>query len=520
MRIGINVALACSLACTTKALSSFGHGHGHLPHPLARLNETDHAAAAAPAKFLQSGQATVPAVVSAPAPVQSYSCMPDIPGSLATTGLAMLMGMLLVWTLVGFLMEQHPSAEESIAAAAGASGPRPARRPTIKSLDGMRTVLITYIIIVHFPTDSPTSLLSVLHDPGWSMQFFMVLSGFVAMYVMEGKADSFTWSTGCQWLGRRLARLAALHHAAILLDYVRVSYIGGECIANQCRPLAAWPMNAMFMQGIFPLRICGMPTDHPSWNYVHFNANGVGWFAACLAWISVAFPVLYNHRPRSSMDLKFGLLFIVVALRISGEVWCPTWAMWGGAGFLHPYAFMPLRLLEFWAGMLTAQVASQMTAQGQTWQYWGWVFDVSLVLGFAGVAYTMRNFGASPLRTGEYYMTPIWCIVCAAAALAVQIPEKDRQSLSSGPLHEVLSSVHMTYLAQYSYGAYQLHQVTLRTLFTVGAPAFLQGFPSNALVGWIAGILATKFIEVPAMDFIESSARLTKQLKGAPLQYT
>lgn len=524
MRSHVNVALLLSIVPVVDAvaaLSSFGSGGGRLD---AWHNETTAAAtmprassANSSVKFLQHAQAPVTGVLP---PQPPFSCVPDLPGSFRTAGLTMLGGMLLVWTAVGFLMEQQPSPEEAMLAATAATAPRPARRPNIASLDGMRTLLITYIIVVHFPVDSPISLRTILADPGWSMQFFMVLSGFVACYVMEGKSDSFTWSSGCQWLGRRLARLAALHHLAIFLDYLRVAYTGGECAANGCRPLAAWPANAMFLQGLLPLRLCGMPTDHPSWNYVHFNANGVGWFAACLAWISVAFPFLYNHRPRSNMELQLGVLGAVIATRLMGEVWCPAWAMWGGEGVLHPYAFMPLRLLEFWAGMLSAQVAAQTSADVREWPYWGWVFDGSLVTGFAGVAYAMRYLNASAVRTGEYYMTPIWCLVCMAACLVVMTPEKERKPLGSGPIHQVLASSHVTYLAQYSYGAYQLHQVTLRWLFATGAPAFVQTFPANVVVGWTIGILSTLYIETPVMKFIEDSARALKPVKAASAQYT
>jgi len=448
-------------------------------------------------------------------PLQPLSCLPDMPGNFTTAGIAMIFAMVLVAIVVKWLLDQPsttPTTRLPIT-----SQPAMPSRPNIRTLDGLRTVFITYIVIIHFPQATPESIVPLLAD-GWAMQFFTVLSGFVAFYVMSGKCDTLDWATGSKWVGRRLARLAVLHQVAILADYGRVAYLGGPCTANQCRPLIAWPMNAMFMQGLLPVRICGAPGDDATWNYIHFNANGVGWFTACLAWISVAFPFLYNSRPRSGINSTNMLLGLIVFVRFLSEVFCPAWAMWGGSGVLHPYAFVPLRLLEFWAGMLTAQAAGQASFEFRSWKGWGWAFDVFLLAGFGGVAWVVRDYSASAMRTGEYYMIPMWCLVCMAAAFVVERPEVERKGwLAHGPVHTILASSPVVYLAQYSYGTYQLHQVTLRWVFALGGPMNFYIFPLNIVLSWLIGAFATTCMESPFLKAIEDRLKIVAK-KEASMQ--
>lgn len=345
------------------------------------------------------------------------------------------------------------------------------------------------------------------------MQFFMVLSGFVAYYTTEGKMEAFDLRSGCMWLGRRLARLAALHHVALVVDYARIVYVGGPCAANGCRPLIAWPMNAMFLQGLFPVRICGQVHDHVSWNYAHFNANGVSWFAACLVWISILFPLLYNLRPRHQFGYTCLALASIIALRSAGEIACPDWAMWGGTGMLHPYAFFPLRLLEFWAGMLSAQAATQAPAVVRKLPCWTWVFDIALLAGCIGVGLVMRALGASSAFTGDFYLVPIWCVVCSAACFAAERADIEPNMFRGSPLHALLASSSVVYLAQYTYGTYQFHQVSLRLFPSVGLPHAVAGFPVNVIAAWVVGAMTTIGIETPVMRYVENGIRLSGSIK-------
>merc|ERR1719420_424056 len=107
-------------------------------------------------------------------------CIADPFSSFLTAGVAMLLGMACVTA----------SCWAAAAASAGGGGVRaaqPHRRPKVDCLDGMRTVVATYVILYHQQTWLPRVLASCVHQGQWSMQLFFVLSGFVLHRAAEGK---------------------------------------------------------------------------------------------------------------------------------------------------------------------------------------------------------------------------------------------------------------------------------------------------------------------------------------------
>lgn len=333
------------------------------------------------------------------------------------------------------------------------------------------------------------------------MQFFFPLSGFVMTYVAESKRDMFTYSSGMQFITQRLVRLVPLYQLGMICTFIRIYYFeyDGVCRANACRPLIAWPLNAMFLQAFLPVRVCGFPTDHPSWNYMHFNAHGIAWFTACLIWISSLFPCLYNIRPRRGVFQSLAVLAIVLVCRALPELLQPSWSMWGHGPF-HLYAFAPLRLFEFFAGIVAASVSSSLPQKVAECNWWGWIFDVLLLLVLFEVFVVSEYWGIGALYTGDFFSTGLWCLVFISARFAADRETPLSGIRSGGPLFLCLSWWPLVALAKYSFGVYMVHEVLLRAM-----PG--TGFPCSVVLTWVLGAGVTMAIEEPLQKYVASKLK-------------
>merc|ERR1719262_1668002 len=125
------------------------------------------------------------------------------------------------------------------------------KKPNLDVLDGMRTLLVTYVILMHYPKNIPFGLGNMV-VMGWPMQFFFVLSGFILYYVNEDKYERFGFGSGAKLVTRRLVRLIPLYQVAIVVEYMTAVARG-----LNGRPFIAWPIHALFMQTFFSLKVCG-----------------------------------------------------------------------------------------------------------------------------------------------------------------------------------------------------------------------------------------------------------------------
>jgi len=327
--------------------------------------------------------------------------------------------------------------------------------------------------------------------------------------VTSAKTEMLDRSAGLKLIVRRCTRLVPLYEVAILLCFFpkfMQSELGEKWTGQ---PRAAWPMNALMLQGIIPLKVCGNDSDW-SLNFIHFNANFIGWFTASLLWVTCCFPILYNKLPRAGVWKLSALLLLIFACRATPEIFRPAWGCFNQNmsmpkkechGFMHLYSFAPLRVLEFAAGMLTMSLVTQVSSRVQA-IWWGWVFDVVLLTAIAGVCAASQKFGLSALFSGDFLLTPMWCLVCATACLGAR--QKASFPFTAGPLYTVLSSWPLAPLGQYSFEAYILHHALLQG-------AIVERFPLNLIFIWLAAYTVEKLFQEPLVKAV--NARLNR--KGA-----
>lgn len=365
------------------------------------------------------------------------------------------------------------------------------KRVYMYTLDGMRTILVVCVIFAHYPIGLPAIAKDFL---GWPMQFFFVLSGFVAQCQEVGN-DSFSWISGLTYVTRRLARILPLYQLALCMEYALAAYSN-----TGCHPVLPWAINALLLQVFFPVKVCGHADYAWTLGYTHFNGNGQAWFAACIVWFSCLFPLLYNCRPRSGGWWLLGMMLAIFGFRAVPDLVHPTWGTYGG-GF-HLYAMSPIRLLEYVAGMWAAQVATEAGQKWGSWNGWCWVFDASLVLLVGMIYVSLRILGANHICSGDYHLTAICCLVCIAAKLAAEMPEESRQGVGGALLHRAIGSTPLTYMARFSFAAY-IFQTSFMRFIDNGQDFYLSRF----VLLWLFSMFACIYIEEPIRLASESRLR-------------
>lgn len=443
-------------------------------------------------------------------PTAHTPCVADLPGGRWVAGSTMVGGIALTAgvsvALLCYLMRNRPTlpGPAGPAAPAAATDNRPSgdtaggeppakkKRVYMYTLDGLRTLLVTAVIFAHYPIGLPAIAKHLL---GWPMQFFFVLSGFVAQCQQN---EQFNLHTGLTYIVRRLFRILPLYQLALVFQYALAIYAGRDC-----QPVGAWPMNALLMQVIFPVPLCGAQDWAWTQGYTHFNGNGPAWFAACIVWFSCLFPLLYNLKPKSNGLWGFGLLVALIACRAVPELVNPKWGTYGGGP--HLYAMSPIRLMEFMAGMWAAQVATDVAKRWGEWGGWCWLFDASLVMLVSLIYITLVYVGATWTCSGDYHLTAICCLVCGVAKLAAEMPEESREGVGGAVLHRIVGSTALSYLARFSFPAY-IFQTSFMG-FTQGTQDF---YIHRFILLWAFSIFATLYIEEPMIAVVQA------KLKGEP----
>lgn len=420
-------------------------------------------------------------------------CISDMPGSLFWSGIMMAIGIGITIVAIIWLVHAASTTNDGSINQVAASP----KKPNLDVLDGMRTLLVTYVVLMHYPTNLPYGLEKLI-VMGWPMQFFFVLSGFILYYVYEDKYERFGFASGAKLITRRLVRLVPLYQVAIVVEYMTAVARG-----LNGRPFIAWPLHSLFLQTFFSFKVCGDMQPGKEWalNYLHFAQNGLGWFTAALIWMSCLFPFLYNIQRKAELGQTCAILFVIIVCRSIPEIMHPIWGHWG-QGNMHLFVFLPLRLLEFVAGMLTAQAVKGLHPESsiRAMRGWGWIFDGLLLIGLVAVHWPVladhekTTYGV--YYTGDFYVTALWCFVCAAARLAT---EQYTTSFLNGPLYWLISSWPLRSLAQYSFAAYILQS----TVLTFWDP----GFPWNLVIVWVIGFVATTVIERPLRKWVDCKLR-------------
>jgi len=381
------------------------------------------------------------------------------------------------------------------------------------ALDGLRTVLVTYVIISHQEsamTGWQKRIFSVQH---WPMQFFFVLSGFVMCHVAERKLAFYDRAAASAFISRRLARLCPAYMLALSVCFVE-QYSGATLLNIPVgMPFLSWPLQALFLQTLFPLQVCGLERHWWGEGYIHLGGNGAGWFTSAIVFLSLCFPFLYNLRPQRGPALTLCLLLLVVVLRSVPTVLFRRLPIQGEG--LDIYGFAPLRLLEFLAGILTARMSEQLPRELLTWHGWGWAFDASILFAVL-VAFVLPlpifdmsnvselTFGARTPPHGDFLLTGVFCVACLAARGVAESTFHDK-TRSAGIFCPLLSLPTLVAMAEYSFAAY-IMQVPLKQV--TPCPHLLGViWPIYLAICWIVGQLVCEKVEAPVRMAVERRLR-------------
>ncbi|CAE8617776.1 unnamed protein product [Polarella glacialis] len=281
---------------------------------------------------------------------------------------------------------------------------------------------------------------------------FFPIMGFGHYWV--NKQDRISLGAACSDLFQRLGRLCPGYYIALLWLY---AFIG----AYECERLA-YPLQALFLQSLLPVQVCGICNgDIVSYTW-SLGGNGVGWFVSVAVVCAVCFPMLYNARPRrGNARPRRGWHATAMVLLAVLTFRCSTRLM---RSHIDPYlegldlyVWAPPRVLEYFVGMLFAQLADELPEHLKAWRGWGCISD--LCLGVALVIVSASDPAVSGLAE-DWLLTPIFGLHALSCSLTkCSLAGADKSGgLQRGYLDTLLSSHLLVDASQYSFGAYILQQ--------------------------------------------------------------
>lgn len=372
------------------------------------------------------------------------------------------------------------------------------------ALDGLRVIFITNVIWGHYRDKLWPESLGVLSPLGWplvavqhpSMSFFMILSGFIRMHTAKCKDYDRTQTR--HHMSQVFARFCPAYHLALALTMVLevTSLIGAP--AGPTLAYSAFPVQALFLQSFLPVNVCAQGHS------VYFPFQGLlqGWFTADVVFCAVLFPLLYTWRPDTERWGVCPLIFLCFV----------TVACYGLFGFLvDPHYFKGtfsadhfpcLRLLEFAAGMLSAQIAQNLPSWALSWSGWGWVFDCTLLAIF--VICQFWNQLLQQMSLAEVWLISsgwavyplldmLWCVLMVASVGTAMNGD------TNGLLVRILGWSPLTSMAKYSFGAYIYQFIPYHAYeWIIGESLSTWWFFGLCLLlAWMLAVASEKLMEGP-----------------------
>ncbi|GHH52473.1 acyltransferase family protein [Lentzea cavernae] len=362
--------------------------------------------------------------------------------------------------------------------------------PKLKSLHGMRFVAALLVFAFHGAisfvfSDETVGGIYIWLTSGASaaVAFFFVLSGFV-----------LTWSyrpdlSTPRFLRRRLMRIVPVHVVTWAVAIVSLVAFGAEVGFWQSLSnlflLQAWIPDNSFLD----------------------SANGVSWSLSVDLLYYLTFPALIFLARKIRENLLWLAVIATIALVILMPLVSktflpdtPAWSWGKGASWTQiwfVYLFPPVRLLEFFVGMLLARIV-------MTGRWIGFPLAGAAVLTAIGYVLTTLSPWSFLYNYAASMIIPIALLVPAAAAADI----KGRKTWVNGRK--------MFFLGDLTFSFYLVHDLVLKNAHRafgveVGPYGGLAGptWSTPVAVLFLAGAFAAslgvayltyRFVEVPAMN--------------------
>jgi|EP00927_Polykrikos_kofoidii_P060939 peptidoglycan/LPS O-acetylase OafA/YrhL len=452
------------------------------------------------------------------APVSaSTDCYRDpMEGSFTGAMYVALMCLCGVACLIAFLVKQKRTADRTGAVAetssrgqlpANESLPQLQKRPNLDALDGCRTVMIMYVLLYHIHFDGvlPPGITRLVLNARWLMQFFFVLSGFIMTYASQGSVDTFDRASGSLYIGRRLVRLLPSYYFAAF--FALVLGFAGDIRPSALRPYGAWPVHVLCLQALWPVQICPpVNMDFQETEVLSLTINGPAWFTSAIVFLSIAFPFLYNKLPRGDLQTVVAVLVVTILVRSIPTAMSDSLPTFSG---LKYYTFVLMRVPEFFAGMLSAQICSLLPGQVMQQPIWGSIFDATLSFSFL-LSYAMGPWEGIT-NDGDYFLTGLFCLTMISARCAVVRPDgaKGSSMPASGLLGVILASPVLTRMSEFSFGAYILQFQVYRVFHLKWWPFRLAKgcWPIYIACIWVSAWVVTRCVDDPIRRAVDRWSR-------------
>lgn len=302
-----------------------------------------------------------------------------------------------------------------------------AARPRLDSLTSLRFFAALLVVVAHVGGMSASpEIRAVTHHGDVGVDFFYILSGFV-----------LTWSASAdvgarRFYRRRFARVYPLHAAtwliAVLLGLAGLLAVGGH---------RAQALNLVLLQSWVPnLGIV-------------YSANIPAWSLSDESFFYLVFPLVVLLVARGTARFRWTLLGVTALLVVVGIP-----ALGGGQYWI--FVFPPVRILEFIAGVLLAQLLRD-----------GWRCPIGIVpatvLAVAAIAGTTLVGG--PFGIVAIAAVPLWLLIAATATSNLRGDAR------------VLRRTWLIRLGVWSFALYLVHNmivgVVLHFTGLLGTPALL-----------------------------------------------
>lgn len=303
----------------------------------------------------------------------------------------------------------------------------------LPSLTGMRWIAASLVFFFHSAyemffnnPDANSIYFKIFGQGGWAgVGFFFVLSGFVLTWSVRGN------DTARRFWRRRFFKIYPNHlvtfiAAAVLLIWVGATIDIGPAILNFFL-LQSWSSSLA----------------------VEVSVNPVAWSLSCEALFYFCFPFLYRAitriQPNRLWWWVMGLFAVVLVIPVVATALLPDspmqpWAQASEWEFWAIYVLPPIRMIDFFIGMLLARIV----ITGRRLPFNVWQAGI-----FAVGAYILASY-----IPWVYSLTAVWVLPAGLLIAAGAVADiEGRRSW--------LSSAVMVWLGEISFALYMWHRLVL-----------------------------------------------------------